>query len=107
MRPGPARDGYSGLRGTTIHPRIRPREVGAMGATRAVLADDHDIVRAGLRLLLEGLPDIEVVGEADTGQEALQLIQTLRPQLALLDIEMPGPSGLEVTARALQELPDL
>ena len=78
-----------------------------MGATRAVLADDHDIVRAGLRLLLEGLPDIEVVGEADTGQEALRLIQKLRPGLALLDIEMPGPSGLVVTARALQELPDL
>lgn len=63
------------------------------------LADDHVIVRQGLRLLLETDPDIAVVGEAANGVEALDLVKRLRPQIIILDLMMPAPDGLEVTRR--------
>lgn len=66
---------------------------------RIVLADDHSLVRAGLRLLLEGLEGVEVVGEASNGQSALQMIEKLKPTVALLDISMPEMTGLEVLHR--------
>lgn len=68
---------------------------------RVVLADDHTLLRAGLRGLLERLPDVEVVGEAGDGDEALALAKSLRPDILLLDIGMPGKDGLEVAARVL------
>jgi DNA-binding NarL/FixJ family response regulator len=77
-----------------------------MNRIRVLLVEDHEIVRTGIRLMLERLPEVEVVGEADNGETALQLIDTLRPSLALLDIEMPGMSGLEVAAQAAR-WPDL
>lgn len=58
--------------------------------TRIVLADDHAVVRAGLELLLGREPDLAVVGEAGTGDEAVRLCETLRPDLLLLDVSMPG-----------------
>ena len=67
---------------------------------RVLLADDHTIFREGLRLLLERLPDVEVAGEAGDGREALDLIDRLRPDVAILDITMPALSGLEVAERA-------
>ncbi|HKO54501.1 MAG TPA: response regulator transcription factor [Thermoanaerobaculia bacterium] len=70
-----------------------------MKPIRVLLADDHTLVRAGIRGLLAALPDVEVVGETGDGQEALRLAETLRPDVMLLDIGMPGLNGLEVAAR--------
>lgn len=67
---------------------------------RVLLADDHNLVRAGLRALLEGLPDVQVVAEARDGLEAVRLAVALKPSIALLDISMPGLTGLE----ALREI---
>ena len=67
---------------------------------RVLLADDHTIFREGLRLLLERLPDVEVAGEAGDGREALEMIDRLRPDVAILDITMPRLSGLEVAEGA-------
>jgi two-component system, NarL family, response regulator LiaR len=64
--------------------------------TRVLLADDHQLVRAGVRALLDAMPDVEVVAEAGDGFEALHLIGTLAPAIALLDIAMPGMSGIDV-----------
>jgi len=66
---------------------------------RIFLADDHTLVRAGIRGLLQGLPGVEVVGEAGEGQEALRLVEALRPDVVLLDVGMPGLNGLEVAGR--------
>jgi DNA-binding NarL/FixJ family response regulator len=72
---------------------------------RVLLADDHRLVRAGLRALLDTMPDVEVVAEAADGEEALHLVRELRPEAALVDIAMPKLSGLavlhQVTAAAL------
>jgi DNA-binding NarL/FixJ family response regulator len=62
-------------------------------AIRLLLAEDHTLMRAGIRALLGGLPDVEVVGEASTGREALALAEALRPDLVLLDISMPELNG--------------
>jgi DNA-binding NarL/FixJ family response regulator len=70
-----------------------------MKPIRALLADDHTLVRAGIRGLLAAMPGIQVVGEAGDGQEALRLAQALRPDVVLLDVGMPGLNGLEVAAR--------
>lgn len=70
---------------------------------RVLIADDHGIVRSGIRLLLERRPDIEVVAEASDGAEARELAIRLRPDLAILDVKMPKLTGLQVT-RSIQEL---
>ncbi|MGB5845430.1 MAG: response regulator transcription factor, partial [Anaerolineales bacterium] len=64
---------------------------------RVMLADDHAVVRAGIRQFLEQANDIEVVAEADDGQEAMELIEEHQPDVAVLDIQMPKASGIEVT----------
>jgi DNA-binding NarL/FixJ family response regulator len=74
---------------------------------RIVLADDHGIVRRGLRSLLEGEPGVEVVGEAANGREALKLLETTKPDMAILDVAMPMLNGIEVTAQAMKAYPDL
>ena len=66
---------------------------------RILLADDHPIFRFGMRTLLTSMPDLTVVGEAVTGEEAVQLVETLLPDVVLMDIHMPGTSGIEATAR--------
>jgi DNA-binding NarL/FixJ family response regulator len=72
---------------------------------RVALADDHNLVRAGLRALLEGLADVEVVSESADGRTALAEIIATRPDIALLDITMPGLNGLEAAARLASEAP--
>src|SRR5260370_17317043 len=70
-----------------------------------VLADDHTIVRQGLRKLLEAEGDIEVVGEAETGREAVKLANQLKPQVVVMDIAMPLLNGLEATRQITKENP--
>jgi DNA-binding NarL/FixJ family response regulator len=65
---------------------------------RVLLADDHKLVRAGIRALLQTVADVEIVAEAADGREALRLIEAHRPDLALMDIAMPGLNGLDATA---------
>jgi len=74
---------------------------------RLVLADDHTLVRAGIRALLEKLPGMEVVGEAGDGREVLKLVKLHRPDVVLMDIAMPGLNGLEAAARLAKEFPDV
>lgn len=71
--------------------------------TRILLADDHALVRQGFRALLAAMPDVEVVGEAANGREALQLIRALAPDVVLMDIAMPELNGLDATAHALRD----
>ncbi len=72
-------------------------------ATRVLLVDDHALFRAGLRLLLEHMAGVEVVGEAADGREAVQLLRKLRPDVVLMDISMAGLNGLEATAQISQD----
>ena len=72
---------------------------------RLLLAEDHTLMRAGIRALLESLPEMEVVGEASTGLEAIALADQLQPDLVLLDISMPELNGLEVAGRLVKSDP--
>lgn len=74
---------------------------------RIVLADDHTLVRSGLRLLLESIPGIEVVGEAADGFEALSAIQQHHPDCVLMDLVMPGMSGFEAVRQSRSQFPDI
>ncbi len=78
-----------------------------MDVIRVLLADDHTLLRAGVRALLEDLPGVEVVAEAADGPEALARAIELRPDVALLDIAMPGLSGLDVAARLARDCPEV
>lgn len=73
--------------------------------TSVLLVDDHKIVRAGIRALLDRLPGIDVIGEAADGREALELIATLCPRIVLMDIAMPGLNGLEAIAQIGERFP--
>lgn len=70
---------------------------------RILIADDHGIVRAGLKLLLDRLPDIEVAGEAADGREAVRLARQLRPEVVIMDIGMPLLNGLDSAAQIVRE----
>jgi DNA-binding NarL/FixJ family response regulator len=72
---------------------------------RVLLADDHTLVRAGIRALLEKLPGVEVVGEASDGREVMDLIKAQQPDVVLMDISMPGLNGLQALARITRDFP--
>ncbi len=72
---------------------------------RLLLADDHAVVRSGLRLLLESQPDMAIIGEAETGEEAVRLTAELSPDVVLMDIEMPGINGIEAARRIKAQSP--
>lgn len=76
-----------------------------MSKTRIVLADDHTLVRGGIRALLESIPNVEVIAESGDGREALELIAKHEPEVALLDISMPSMNGLEVARQASKDHP--
>ena len=76
-----------------------------MERTRILLADDHTIFRYGLRAMLSSLPEYEVVGEATTGEEAVALTAELKPDVILMDVQMPGKGGIEATRRILETSP--
>jgi DNA-binding NarL/FixJ family response regulator len=71
-----------------------------------LLADDHEIFRKGLQMLLNNQPDFRVIGEADNGLEAVALAERLRPDVVIVDMMMPGLSGLDVTFQIKQRLPN-
>src|SRR6266536_6182697 len=68
-------------------------------STRVVLVDDHPVLREGLRRILEREPDLEIVGEAETGEAALELVARISPDIVLMDVRMPGMDGIEATRR--------
>ena len=71
-----------------------------------VLADDHAVLRSGLRALLDAEPDIEVVGEAGNGDEAIELVRSLRPSVVVMDLSMPGKDGLTATKEIVAGMPE-
>jgi len=75
--------------------------------TRVLLADDHALVRAGIRSLVEKIPGVEVVGEASSGREALTLVKKARPNLVLMDIAMTELGGLEALPRIVRNFPSV
>ena len=77
----------------------------SMKQIAVLLAEDHAIVRQGLRLLVEADGDIEIVGDAKTGREAVQLVKDLRPEIVVMDIAMPLLNGLEATRQILKAFP--
>jgi two-component system response regulator NreC len=77
-----------------------------MSKIKLILVDDHAVVRSGLRMLLEAQPGIEIVGEAETGSEALKKVKSLRPDIVLMDITMPDMNGIEATRRIKESYPD-
>jgi len=69
---------------------------------KVLLVDDHELVRTGIRRLLDDFDDIEVIAEAESGEEAITLVRKLRPQVVLMDVNMPGIGGLEATRKLTQ-----
>jgi len=76
-------------------------------STRLLLVDDHAVVRSGLRMLLEGQHDVEIVGEAATAAEALAATASLRPDVILMDIGLPDKSGIEATREIKKQFPQV
>ena len=74
-----------------------------MNKIKVLLSDDHTVVRQGLRSLLAAEPDIEVVGEAENGRQAVQMAKTLAPDVVIMDIAMPQLNGLEATRQIIKE----
>jgi DNA-binding NarL/FixJ family response regulator len=84
----------------------RAAEGGTTEPLTVLLADDHLLFRDGLRALLSTAPDLELLGEATTGEEAMTLAASLQPDVILMDLKMPGITGIEATRQILQESPE-
>ncbi|KPC83249.1 MULTISPECIES: response regulator [Streptomyces] len=84
-----------------------PHSPSAPGKTRILLADDHALVRRGVRLILDGEPDLQVVAEAGDGAEAIEMARAERPDLAVLDIAMPRLTGLQAARELSRVMPEL
>ncbi len=78
-----------------------------MAPVRILIADDHPLVRSGLRALLAAAEDVEVVGEAATGEAAVTLAESLQPEVIVMDLRMPGINGIEATRRIVQAHPQI
>ncbi|HET6446357.1 MAG TPA: response regulator transcription factor, partial [candidate division Zixibacteria bacterium] len=77
-----------------------------MSKFKLILADDHAVVRSGLRMLLEVQPDIDIVAEAESGTEAVEKTRALRPDIVLMDIQMPGLNRIEATKQIKNLTPE-
>jgi DNA-binding NarL/FixJ family response regulator len=78
-----------------------------MDVIRLLIADDHTLFRDGVRALLQSIPDFQVVGEAATGEQAIQQSNALQPDVVLMDLQMPGVNGIEATRRIVQTSPHI
>ena len=78
-----------------------------MNSTHVLLADDHVLVRAGIRTLLEKIPNVKVIGEAASGREALEMVKTKLPNLVLMDIAMADLNGLDALSRISKDFPEV
>src|SRR5215510_10633710 len=74
---------------------------------RMMLVDDHALVRAGFRMILERQPDMEIVAEAGNGEDSIPLARRLKPDVVLMDVHLPGLSGLEATERIVRSQPEV
>ena len=74
---------------------------------RVFVVDDHPVVRRGLRTLIDSLPDVEVVGEAATGEEAITAVPAAEPDVVVMDLNLPGINGIEATRRLVNDAPHL
>ncbi len=101
----PVEKGVVGSSSVGIVTEGHPVQAGAV--CRILLVDDHVMVRQGLRSLLDAYPDIQVVGEADNGQDAIELAERLQPSIVLMDINMPEMNGIEATARIKTRWPQI
>ena len=84
-----------------------PTSLSGIGTIRVFLADDHALVREGLRLIIESQSDMEVIGEASDGQEAWQCIREMRPDVAVMDVSMPHLNGAQATERVRCNCPEV
>ncbi|MGE0274289.1 MAG: PAS domain S-box protein [Nitrospiraceae bacterium] len=96
----------------TLHPddstfHIRPPSFPPRAPVRVLLADDHAMLRQGLRSVLHAYADVEIVGEASDGEQALLLAQSLQPEVVVMDVNMPGVDGIEATRQLRQEQPTI
>src|SRR5262249_37881287 len=82
------------------------KQMGTMGTLKVLVADDHEVVRKGLRTILEEQPGWEVSGEASDGREAVDKVKTLKPDVTVVDVGMPGLNGLEATRQMLKNDPE-
>src|SRR3546814_18801675 len=84
-----------------VRPNFMQPNQGGRQVINVVLVDDHELVRTGFRMILQQQPDINVTGEAGSAEEGLRLIRTLTPDLALVDVHMPGMSGIRSEGRGV------
>ncbi len=89
-----------------MHKIVRGVTINAMSVVRILLVDDHAMLRDGVRMVLEAHPGFEVVGTADNGVDAVALANSLQPDIAVLDVAMPGLNGLEATREIRARCPD-
>ena len=78
-----------------------------MDEIRLLLVDDHDVVRTGLQMLLESVPEMVIVGQASTGMQALEIVNLVHPDVVVMDITLPDISGIEATRRIKEVCPDV
>jgi two-component system, NarL family, response regulator NreC len=102
-RRGRAQSGRRGRRTVAM----LTAESAKSGKIRVLLADDHVLVRQGVKMILTNEPDIEVIGEAEDGQQAIEMAEQFKPDVAVLDISMPGVNGVEAMRRIRAVLPNV
>ncbi|HEX2056201.1 MAG TPA: PAS domain-containing protein [Nitrospiraceae bacterium] len=104
--PRPTRE-WSGFARPHSPISVQPSLLKTKAVTRVLLADDHAMLRQGLRSVLDAYADVEVVGEASDGEEAIRLAQSLQPDIVVMDVNMPGVDGIEATRQLRHEQPTI